>query len=522
MAAPPSGEQLKSNLEDLKLTDDEVSRFTKAFEDEEFKKLFMEYAQEISDPKNRAENDAYLRQMEAEGKAEEVYGKGTQLVVPQPGFCVKCKSKEDQKKVFINVVYSEKVADATSTRRKGGEDWQVPFSIGSRRVEKDKGGVESDAFDFCIGEGTYSKCMTNERFKNMVVDTAMDAVEKNRATPVDRSYTLPKLKYKGPETPCVQAVRGEAGKDVVGGDKNTTKDGRIRPVGNPGLGKGLDSSNGSGGGKASDFSFDKAVKRKPKAPPAPEPKPNEDGEYEPKYTVVHRGTMDLQQGWGDARAHQEPQTRPQALVVRIELPGIESAGALDLDVSSTHVLCQAKGKYKLNLTLPFEVLDDKAKAKFDKSKSNLELTLPCKRPPPPAPKPFVEPTPEPRTEEGDDATESQKEDDPPTSSSAKQEEDKPEQVEAGTTGAQLAQKVETENERKWREMHGQKEQAASTNSDAAPALPPPDNHVAVPAAEGPKPVPQTPAASTPEVPAPTPVHRLRPSLMASADLDDLD
>ena len=38
---------------DLKLTSDEVAKLQKAFKDPEFCKLFKEYADEISDPKNR-------------------------------------------------------------------------------------------------------------------------------------------------------------------------------------------------------------------------------------------------------------------------------------------------------------------------------------------------------------------------------------------------------------------------------------------------------------------------------------
>ena len=44
----------QKNLEEMNLSSDEVSKFETAFKDPEFKKMFMEYAQEISDPKNKA------------------------------------------------------------------------------------------------------------------------------------------------------------------------------------------------------------------------------------------------------------------------------------------------------------------------------------------------------------------------------------------------------------------------------------------------------------------------------------
>ena len=48
--------------------------------------------------------------MEFEGRIEEVYGKGVQLVVPEEAFVLKTKDKKKNgEKVFINVCTSEKV-----------------------------------------------------------------------------------------------------------------------------------------------------------------------------------------------------------------------------------------------------------------------------------------------------------------------------------------------------------------------------------------------------------------------------
>lgn len=59
----------------------------------------------------------YLRQMEAQGKAEEVYGKGVQLIVPKEAFVLKTRElKRGGQKVFINVCTSEKVGGAALAR----------------------------------------------------------------------------------------------------------------------------------------------------------------------------------------------------------------------------------------------------------------------------------------------------------------------------------------------------------------------------------------------------------------------
>ena len=55
------------NDTDLDLTEEEQNKFTKAFQDKEFRKMMAEYVDEISDPKHRAEQDAYIREMEAKG-----------------------------------------------------------------------------------------------------------------------------------------------------------------------------------------------------------------------------------------------------------------------------------------------------------------------------------------------------------------------------------------------------------------------------------------------------------------------
>jgi len=408
---PPSDHK---KLEDLDLTEEEVDRFQKAFQDEKFKEMFLEYAKEISDPKNRAESEAYLRQIEGEGKSEQVYGKGVTLVVPNPGFAVKTRAVDGGGKVFVNIVYSEKVADATSVKMEGGAQWSVPFSIGNQHKESDKGGAECVAYDFCVGDGTYRMAESNARFKGLVVDTALDALENQREVKVDRSYTLPKLKFKGPaEGPGVQAVKdakdnpGIKPEHAVGEDEEgeapaavETEGGLLKPVGEPQV----DGVTGKGkpAPKPSPFSFDRAVQRKKKAPPAA-PATNDKGEKVPKHTVVHRGEYDSASGWQDARVH-DTQRIPKELLLRVELPDLDGIAGVDLDVSSRHVLVHKPGEYCLDLPLPHEVDDGKGRAKWDKGRRVLEVTLPVVQPKV-EPKRFVEPAPEPEEDLTEEAPE---------------------------------------------------------------------------------------------------------------------
>lgn len=57
----------------------------------------------------RAEQDEYIRQLEQEGRGQEVYGKGMQLVTPTAAFVAKTANKQSGQKIFINVCTSDKV-----------------------------------------------------------------------------------------------------------------------------------------------------------------------------------------------------------------------------------------------------------------------------------------------------------------------------------------------------------------------------------------------------------------------------
>lgn len=61
----------QSNPEKMQFTSEESNRFKKSFEDPEFRKLFADYMDELQDPKNREETEAYISQLEGEQKVPE-------------------------------------------------------------------------------------------------------------------------------------------------------------------------------------------------------------------------------------------------------------------------------------------------------------------------------------------------------------------------------------------------------------------------------------------------------------------
>jgi dynein assembly factor 2 len=74
-------------------------------------------------------------------------GNNVQFINPEPGFVIKTfltnEKKERGLKLFINVCYSEKIEQAASkvTMMNGrrGQNWSIPYSLGSKRDDLDHG-----------------------------------------------------------------------------------------------------------------------------------------------------------------------------------------------------------------------------------------------------------------------------------------------------------------------------------------------------------------------------------------------
>lgn len=107
-----------------------ADRWTKAFKDPEFKELFNDYLEEISDPDARAETDAYLAQIERESKTGEIYGSDVELVVPEVAWCIEAREKSSKNGCYINVCTSPKVPPAKAGP-KGA--WEIPLNLGPMR-----------------------------------------------------------------------------------------------------------------------------------------------------------------------------------------------------------------------------------------------------------------------------------------------------------------------------------------------------------------------------------------------------
>jgi HSP20 family molecular chaperone IbpA len=426
----------------------EEQKFKKAFKDPKFRDLMNDYMEEISDPKHRKvsrvhatiacpgpcltialqEQEAYIRQLEGDNKVPE----DKEFMKPKPGFVVKTQKVSDKSKMFVNIVHSEKVEKATMERCDKGVNWQLPYTLGPLRQEKDKKGNLIPAIDCCYNPQTIARAQKDSRFKGLIVNTALDAVERafkevqKAEVKIDRKYTVLKgIAYKNGDPVLMMlssskkkeafphATADLAAKEVEKAtaerleEEESAREAANRPGatadeladdatgGAPTL-QGLYDTLGIPEVKEKEEQQKKEEKRKKKkVKPAvkagflgktkkktkaiEEVKPT--GPETPAYKLVERGQIDLSQFLTSDLAAHGQHSRPEELVAHISLPKLKSASGVELDVSERRlVVTDERNLYHLNVALPFPVQEDKGSAKFDKAKKRLTITMPVQPP----------------------------------------------------------------------------------------------------------------------------------------------
>ena len=230
---------MKENPEKLGFTEKESTNFSKAFEDPEFRKMFGDYMTELQDPANRAETEAYIKQLEGEQKVPE----GKELIRPTAGFVAKTY-KEDKKnakngskgdKVWLNIVQSDCIAKPSSVKKDSGENWSIPYSLGPPHMEKDNEGNNVATFDCCFHPEALVLSKQRTQFQNLLVQTAIEGVEEgfkrqNAPTIILKDYHVIKnVSYKSGviSTMMVDKASKNSWND-------TDKDGPVKTIGSTG------------------------------------------------------------------------------------------------------------------------------------------------------------------------------------------------------------------------------------------------------------------------------------------------
>jgi dynein assembly factor 2, axonemal len=371
-----SKEELKSKFEELKLTKDELDRFSEAMKKEEFRKLLVDYAQEISDPVNRELYEKEITQLEQER------GQNVTFIQPEPGFCMKTvvtttttNDNNKTSKCFINICTNKNIEKPTSKRetRKTGETglvWYIPHTCSPAREDYDKSGEQlCFVYDVVFNPDSYRMAETNDRFKDLLKSSAMDTIETSFNVKLDRANVkiLKNLNFKGRPTATILRRPSEQQPE---NSKVTNENGDdlIKPL--------ID--------QIKENNLDKELaKRMMKTTPATTNKKEEEERKQeskyttPNYKLIHRGQSDMQDyASNDLTRYNVTSTRPKELVISIELPLCKSSKNVLLDVFETRLHLESNEPYyKLDLNLPYPVRENEAKAKFDKSKRCLNVTL---------------------------------------------------------------------------------------------------------------------------------------------------
>lgn len=180
-------ENRKKDWEDLEVTREELDSLTECMKKDEFRKLLLEYAEEVNNPENRALYESEIRQLERER------GVDVTFVNPEPGYVIKT-SLDGRLKCFLNVGQSEHVGKPTSKSANtsssddndssnsseapaGGLSWSIPYILAPPRDDLDKSRQRCRVFDVVFHPDTLYLAERNSRFRQIVNDTALDGVE---------------------------------------------------------------------------------------------------------------------------------------------------------------------------------------------------------------------------------------------------------------------------------------------------------------------------------------------------------
>lgn len=191
------------NLDDNKITRDELRSILKAMDQDGFDKIMEDYIKEISDPNNITETNQYLREcMERKDLPANV-----KLVQPTAGFVMKSTKYNTKKpgirqKVFINLVGLDDVAPPQIDAKTNM--CSLPHLLNRQRNDQDNKGKICYTFDVAFHPEAIKKGGENLAFKKFICDTAINGINNNilksNNEKISNDYVLKtKINYKGKE-----------------------------------------------------------------------------------------------------------------------------------------------------------------------------------------------------------------------------------------------------------------------------------------------------------------------------------
>jgi hypothetical protein len=174
----PTGDGGKADM-----TRDEMKNIEGAMKDPAFRDMLGDYMLEVSDPANKSEADAYLRQMERDRELP----KGLILIQPDASFCITShiaseKERKFEQKMYVNICMHptvDKPQFHTVTQPNGtqGRNWRLPHQMSKVRYnqDKDKNGdaVVVNVIDVCFHPEAMMFAAKHPQYHKVVCETAL-------------------------------------------------------------------------------------------------------------------------------------------------------------------------------------------------------------------------------------------------------------------------------------------------------------------------------------------------------------
>lgn len=346
-------------------SEDNLSLLAKLFKDEEFRKLFTEYAKNLCDPEKQKQYERELKQYEKERGVNIVF------VEPRP-FLALAAGGSGGERVFVNICLSDAIQkpsfELVNDDHQKGEKWSFPHAVPQPRREHlsndvlpgDGGGAPAAVHDVVFHPDAMLLASRSNLMRQTVIKTAIDSVNKNSNANLTNPKEIEGINYIGQPVKSVikkvvdQNLYDESEKcNIIGHKKEVRTSSNIKSKEKNENAK----ENGTKNGKGKQL----------------EP-------VMPVHKIKYVSKLDMQnfsvqllRDWKNGRTN-----RPEALEVEVLLPGITRAVQVDAQVlqQKLHLTTDSTPQYKLELSLPYPVDDDSSSAKFDVSSQKLILTFP--------------------------------------------------------------------------------------------------------------------------------------------------
>lgn len=344
----------------LNITQDEINRFQEAMKKEEFRKLLIEYVEEISDPKNREQYEQEITKLEEERGIDVIF------IYPEPGYCIKTFQK-DGNKFFINICKNLNIEKPLIKRdlnnNNSGYYWKIPHSCSPVREDFEKSSNElCKVCDVVFHPDAYRMGETCESFNNLLNETAIDTIEKNFNVKLDKKdyKVLKNMKFKGKPSACV--IR-KLKKELNCVERKKSIQNQIKNI--------------SDKPKTEHLNHQSSSKNLKEKKMIDQNELDENKFVQPIYKIIYSNQTDLQDYANLISKNSVKSTRPKEIKISIELPNCKSSADLNLDIFEKRIfLVSRKYFYKLDINLSYSVNEKETKAKFDKSKKVLNVILP--------------------------------------------------------------------------------------------------------------------------------------------------